>query len=157
MTASTLSRTARVASLTAALLFAGACSDSHSDENVTVVSARVERLDGTGAVTQTVTVTPSGATGGPLQLTRNQTTIIRITWLNAAGAPDAVMTDAAFEARFAPPSGSGLSFVLASGQKHTGTMTGANLTASTNVPMSLFHTVENHTDFDAVLPVSVVP
>ncbi|MDX2185000.1 MAG: hypothetical protein SFW08_13565 [Gemmatimonadaceae bacterium] len=144
----------RFAALALSVVTLAAC-DDHDHEDVTVTSARVEVLNGT-AVAQTLTVTPNGVTGGPLNLTRNVATTIRVTWLDASGAADPANNDADFEVRFNPPAGSGLSFALASGQKHRGTMTGSTVTTSAvQVGISLYHTVEAHSDFDANIPVTV--
>lgn len=127
----------------------------HDHEDVTVTSARLEVLNAGGAVVQTVTVTPNNVTGGPLALTLSANTTVRVTWLNASGAADPANTDSDFEVRFNPPSGSGLTWALASGSRTQGTMRGATAQASVNVGLSLFHTQENHSDFDASVPVRV--
>jgi uncharacterized protein YfaS (alpha-2-macroglobulin family) len=127
----------------------------HDHEDVTVTSARLEVLNASGAVVQTVTVTPNNVTGGPLALTLNTNATVRVTWLNAAGAADPANTDSDFEVRFNPPTGSGLTWTLASGSRTQGTMRGTAAQASVNVGLSLFHTGENHSDFDANIPVRV--
>lgn len=144
----------RLAALALSVVTLAAC-DDHDHEDITVASARVEVLNGTNVV-QTITVTPSGVTGGPLALTRNVATTIRVTWLNASGASDPANSDSDFQVRFNPPAGSGLSFALASGSRNSGTMTGTTVTTSAvQVGVSLYHTVEAHSDFDANIPVTV--
>lgn len=152
-----IARLVRHSALAASVAVLAACGGDHNHEDVTVASARVEVLSAGGAVVQTVTVTPSGVTGGPLLLSQGVATTLNIVWLNAAGAPDQVMTDVNFQVRFTPPTGTGLSWALASGQRNRGTMTGTTVRAATNVAMSLFHVAEGHSDFDATLPVQVVP
>jgi hypothetical protein len=143
----------RSAVLALSVVTLAAC--GHDHEDVTVASARVEVLNGT-TVVQTLTVTPSGVTGGNLTLARNVATSIRVTWLNSSGAADPANNDADFEVRFNPPAGSGLSFALASGSRTSGTMTGATVTTSpVQVGLSLYHRVEAHSDFDANIPVTV--
>jgi hypothetical protein len=143
----------RRAALAGAVVTLAAC--GHDHEDITVASARLEVLNASNAVIQTVTVTPNAVTGGPLVLTQNANTTVRVTWLDAAGAADPANSDADFELRFNPPSGSGLTWALASGSRTQGTMRGTSVQTSVNVGLSLFHTGENHSDFDANVPVRV--
>ncbi|MCU0622282.1 MAG: hypothetical protein MUF53_00295 [Gemmatimonadaceae bacterium] len=139
----------------AAIATLAAC--EHDHEDITVASARVEVLNSGGAVMQTVTVTPNNVTGGPLQLTRGVAATVRVTWLDGSGASDPANNDSDFEVRFSPPAGSGLSFALNSGSRTTGVMTGSTVQASAvQVGVQLYHTGENHSDFDARVPVTVV-
>jgi hypothetical protein len=146
----------RRAMLALSLVALGACSDDHDDENITVASARIEVLNSGGTATQTLTVTPNNVTGGPLALVRGAATTIRVTWLNGSGASDPANSDANFVVRFNPPAGSGLSFALNGGSRSTGVMTGSTAQSpAVQVGIQLYHTVENHTDFDARVPVTV--
>lgn len=129
----------------------------HDHEDITVASARIEVLNARGDAVQTVTVTPNNVTGGPLQLVRGAATTIRVTWLDGSGASDPANNDSDFQVRFNPPSGSGLTFSLNSGSRTTGVMTGATTQATAlQVGIQLFHTGENHSDFDARVPVTVI-
>lgn len=130
---------------------------AHDHEDVTVTSARIEVLNSGGTAVQTVTVTPNNVTGGPLQLTRGAATTIRVTWLDASGAADPANSDGDFQVRFAPPAGSGLSFSLTAGSRTQGVMTGTTLqSTAVQVGVQLYHTGENHSDFDARVPVTVI-
>lgn len=144
---------ARRAALAGAVVTLAAC--GHDHEDITVASARIEVLNASNAVVQTVTVTPNNVTGGPLVLVQNANTTVRVTWLDGSGAADPANTDADFQVRFNPPAGSGLTFTLASGSRTQGTMRGTTVQTSANVGLSLFHTGENHSDFDANVPVRV--
>lgn len=148
---------ARRAFAAAAVATLAACGDDHKDEDITVASARVEVLNNSGAVIQTLNVTPNNVTGGPLQLVRNVATTIRVTWLDGSGASDPANNDSDFQVRFNPPSGAGLTFTLSSGSRTSGVMTGSTVQASpVQVGLQLYHTGENHSDFDAQVPVTVV-
>lgn len=146
---------ARLALAGATVVTLAAC--GHDHEDITVASARVEVLNTAGAVIQTVTVTPNNVTGGPLQLTRNVATTVRVTWLDGSGASDPANNDSDFQVRFNPPSGAGLTFTLSSGSRTSGVMTGSTVQATAvQVGLQLYHTGENHSDFDAQVPVRVV-
>lgn len=146
---------ARRALAGAAIATLAAC--GHDHEDITVASARIEVLNTSGAAVQTVTVTPNNVTGGPLQLTRGVAATIRVTWLDGSGASDPANNDSDFQVRFNPPAGSGLTFSLNSGSRTTGVMTGATLQGTAvQVGVQLYHTGENHSDFDARVPVTVV-
>lgn len=131
--------------------------DDHGHDTVSVNGARVELLSASGTVLQALTITPSTAPSAPLSIGRGVPATIRVTWLDASGASDPANNDADFVVRITPPSGSGLAFSLATGSRSTGTLTGSTLQATAvQVPLSLFHTKENHSDLDVNIPVVVV-
>lgn len=142
---------------TAVLALSAAACDDHDHEEITANGARVEVLGNGGAVLQALTITAGSAPTTSLSLVRGEATTIRVTWLDKAGASDPVNNDAAFVARITPPSASGITFTLNSGSRSTGTMTGGTVQATpVQVPLSLFHTEENHADLDVNIPVIVV-
>jgi hypothetical protein len=148
--------------------FALACNDTTDPEPEPEI-ATMRILVGTGANQQTVNVAKSGCvrTGNPITLALNTTTNISISFLNAAGQPDAVANDAAIftVAGTTPPGTAGApaaepaptpsTIVWARTGNFTGTLRGSAATTAGSVTFSALHMEEGHADMECAVAITV--
>ena len=130
-----------------------ACSSNTSTSGVTVSYARVELLDGAGAIMSGVNIVTDGPVGSPVIIVRNVPTRLRVTWFAADSNPDPAAADPSFQAQFAIPPGFGLSFAPSAAARYEGTITGTTLQPSlVFVPLHLFDARRSVSVFSALVP-----
>jgi hypothetical protein len=124
--------------LLALTLGATACKDNVSPEP----EPEIETMRITPAGSAPVTVSSSGVVTGTFSIAAGVAKSFTVEFLNAAGDPDPLVTDAEFEASVTPAAG----ITFARTSAFAGTLTGANA-GTVSVQFGLFHLAEQHNDF----------
>ncbi len=147
-------RTVTAAAL--ALLVSSCSSSSNRHVDLGVASARIEVVDGTGNVTQTVNVLVENDQPSALMITRNVAVTIRVAWLDATGMPVPGASDPSLQFRLRVPTGFGLSYAPSATNRFSGTLSGSTAgPEAIFVPMELFDAAENHVQFASLIPILV--
>lgn len=121
------------------------CSSNTNGSGLQVSYARVDLLDGAGAVTQSVTLVTDGNVGPSIPLTLSVPQRLRVTWLTADSVPDPGAADPSLAMRLAIPNASyGLTFVQSPSLRYEGSITSTKLYASpVFIPLQLFDNSRN--------------
>lgn len=143
-----------------------ACDDTIDPDPDEPSIATMRIVVGSGGSAQTVNVARTGcsATGGPVTLSLNVTTPVAISFLNAAGQPDAISNDATIfrvagatigTTTAAEPVPTPGTITWARTGNFTGTLRGTAATTSGSVTFSAFHIQEGHPDFECAVSITV--
>jgi hypothetical protein len=143
-----------------------ACEDVSDPEEEEPDIATMRIVVGSGGSAQTVNVARTGctATGGPITLAQNVTTPVTISFLNAAGQPDANASDATIfrvagatsgTTTAAEPAPTPGTITWARTGNFAGTLRGTAVTTSGSVTFSAFHIEEGHPDFECAVAITV--
>lgn len=121
------------------------CSSNTNGSGLLVSYARVDLIDGTGTVTQSVDLVANGSVGPSIPLTLNVPQRLRVTWLTADSVPDPGAADPSLVMKLAIPNASyGLTFVQNPLSRYEGTITSSMLYASpVFIPLQLFDNSRN--------------
>jgi hypothetical protein len=148
-----------------AALTLSACDDVNDPEDEPDI-ATMRIVVGSGGSAQTVNVarTACAATGGPITLSQNVTTPVAISFLNAAGQPDAIANDAdefrvagatSGTTTAAEPVPTPGTITWARTGNFAGTLRGTAATTSGAVTFSALHIEEGHADFECAVSITV--
>jgi hypothetical protein len=133
----------RTAALVAAaiLLTVSACDETLSPDGEPAVES-MRLVIGS----QTVTVSPSGVTGGPIDLGTGANTVTAF-FLGANGLPDPNVSAAAFQLNVQVLGGAPITFQRSATNPFAGTLTATAAVQGAQIRFSLFHIEEQHEDF----------